>query len=192
MLTHQTEKYTKPRQGEFEQESTTFLGVQLGKGEITMDPSKIAGVRDWPETLNSVKDVHSVLGVLRFQRPFICNFTHIAKLLTNLLKKDMPFDWSKKCRQALQTLKNIITSEPILIPPDPTHQFILEVDASQYAMGGILYQADKPLKDKRGNLILHSCRYYAKTFLAMEQNYPIYDCEYLTIMRGLEHWDYLL
>jgi hypothetical protein len=104
----------------------------------------------------------------------------------------MPFDWSEKCRQALRTLKNIVTSKPILIPPNPTCQFILEVDASQYARGGILYQADKTLKDKRGNLILCPCGYCAKTFLAMEQNYPIYDCKYLVIMGGLEHWDYLL
>jgi hypothetical protein len=140
-----------------------------------MDLSKIAGVRDWPETL------HSVLGVLGFQRPFIHNFAHIAKPLTNLLKKDTPFDWSEKCRQALQTLKTIVTSELILILPDPTCQFILEVDASQYATGGILYQADKTLKDKRGNPILHPCGYCAKTFSATEQNYPIYDREYLAL-----------
>ena len=84
--------FLKPSKCEFEQESTTFLGVQLGKGEIAMDPSKIAGVRDWPETLNSVKDVRSVLGVLGFQRPFICNFAHIAKPLTDLLKKDTHFE----------------------------------------------------------------------------------------------------
>ena len=184
--------FLKPSKCEFEQESTTFLGVQLGNGEVAMDPAKIAGVRDWPETLNSVKDVRSVLGVLGFQRPFIRNFAHIAKPLTDLLKKDTPFDWSEKCRQALRTLKNIVTSEPILIPPDPTRQFILEVDASQYATGGILYQADKTLKDKRGNPILRPCGYCAKTFSATEQNYPIYDREYLAIMRGLEHWDYLL
>jgi hypothetical protein len=62
----------------------------------------------------------------------------------------------------------------------------------QYTTRGILYQADKTLKDKRGNLILRPCRYCAKTFSATEQNYPIYDHKYLTIMRGLEHWDYLL
>jgi hypothetical protein len=112
--------FLKPSKCEFEQESTTFLGVQLGNGEVAMDPSKIAGVKDWPETLHSVKDICSVLGVLGFQRPFIRNFAHIAKPLTDLLKKDTPFDWSEKCRQALRTLKDIVTSEPILIPPDPT------------------------------------------------------------------------
>jgi len=184
--------FLKPSKCEFEQESTTFLGVQLRKGEIAMDLSKITGVRDWLETLHSVKDVRLVLGVLGFQRLFICNFAHIAKPLTDLLKKDTPFKWSEKCRQALWTLKDIVTLELILIPPDPTHQFILEVDASQYTTGGILYQADKVLKDKRGNLILRPCGYCAKTFSATEQNYPIYNREYLAIMQGLEHWDYLL
>jgi hypothetical protein len=55
----------------FEQTSTMFLGVQLGNREITMDLSKIAGVTDWPETLATIKDIHSTLGVFRFQQPFI-------------------------------------------------------------------------------------------------------------------------
>ena len=155
-----------------------------------MDLSKITRVRDWPEMLHLVKDVCSVLEVLVFQRPFIHNFTHITKLLTDLLKKDTPFKWFKKCREALWTLKDIVTSEPILVLPDLTWQFILEVDILQYATGGILDQADKTLKDKKGNLILCLCEYCAKTFLATEQNYPIYNYEYLTIMRGLKHWYY--
>jgi hypothetical protein len=63
--------FLKPAKCEFEQTSTMFLSVQLGNGEIAMDPSKIAGVTDWPETLATVKDVCSTLGVFRFQRPFI-------------------------------------------------------------------------------------------------------------------------
>jgi hypothetical protein len=66
------------------------------------------------------------------------------------------------------------------------------VDTLQYTTGGILYQADKTLKDKKGNPILCPCGYCVKTFLATEQNYPIYDHKYLAIMQGLEHWDYLL
>jgi RNase H-like domain found in reverse transcriptase len=85
-----------------------------------------------------------------------------------------------------------VTSEPVLVPPDSTRQFVLEVDASQYATGAILYQADLKLKDKKGNPILQPCGYHAKTFSGTEQNYPIYDREYMAIMRGLEHWDHLL
>jgi RNase H-like domain found in reverse transcriptase len=119
-----------------------------------MDPSKIAGITDWPETLATVKDVRSTLGVFGFQRPFIRGFAQIAKPLTDLLKKDTPFKWTDKCTTAVKELKRIVTSEPVLVPPDPTRQFILEVDASQYATGAILYQADLKLKDKKGNPIL--------------------------------------
>jgi Reverse transcriptase (RNA-dependent DNA polymerase)/RNase H-like domain found in reverse transcriptase len=146
--------FLKPAKCEFEQTSTTFLGVQLGNREVLMDPSKIAGITDWPETLATVKDVRSTLGVFGFQRPFIRGFTQIAKPLTNLLKKDIPFDWTDKCTTAVKELKWIVTSEPVPVPPDSTRQFVLKVDASQYATGAILYQADLKLKDKKGNPIL--------------------------------------
>jgi hypothetical protein len=143
--------FLKPAKCEFEVTATTFLGVQLGNGQIAMDPSKIARVTDWPETLHLVKDTRSTLRVLGFQHPFIRNFANLAKPLTDLLKKDTPFNWTPECTAALQQLKAIIVSEPVLVPPNPNRQFILEVDASQYATGAILYQADKALKDKKGN-----------------------------------------
>jgi hypothetical protein len=68
----------------------------------------------------------------------------------------------------------------------------LEVDTSQYATGAILFQADRKLKDRQGNLILHPCGYHSQTFSATEQHYPIYNREFLAIIRGLKHWDYLL
>src|SRR6266850_1105871 len=71
----------------FEQPEVDFLGIRLGHGEISIDPSKIARIKDWPTVLKSVKEVRSTLGVLGFQRPFIPGFATIAKPLTNLLKK---------------------------------------------------------------------------------------------------------
>jgi Reverse transcriptase (RNA-dependent DNA polymerase) len=97
--------FLKPAKCKFEQTSTTFLGVQLGNGEIAMDPSKIAGIMDWPETLATVKDVCSTLGVFGFQRPFIQGFAQIAKPLTDLLKKETPFEWTSKCTTAVKELK---------------------------------------------------------------------------------------
>jgi RNase H-like domain found in reverse transcriptase len=97
-----------------------------------------------------------------------------------------------KCMQVIRELKRIVTSEPVLVPPDPTRQFVLKVDALQYTPGAILYQIDLKLKDKKGNPILCPCSYHTKTFTATEQNYLIYDCEYMAIMRGLKHWDHLL
>jgi len=122
--------FLKPSKCVFKQLEVDFLGVRLGHGEISIDPSKIAGIKDWPTTLKSVKEVRSTLGILGFQRPFIPGFTDIAKPLTNLLKKSMTFDWTPACTMALVALCDIITSEPVLVPPDQERQFILEVDAS--------------------------------------------------------------
>jgi hypothetical protein len=130
--------------------------------------------------------------VLGFQRPFIPGFADIAKPLTTLLKKNLEFQWTEDCTTALETLINIVTSEPVLVPLDTSRQFILEVDASQYATGAILFQADKTLKDRKGNPILRPCGYHSQTFSATEQCYPIYDREFLAIINGLQHWDYLL
>jgi RNase H-like domain found in reverse transcriptase len=41
---------------------------------------------------------------------------------------------------ALNELINIVTSDPVLHRPNYNLPFTLEVDASQYAMGAILYQ----------------------------------------------------
>jgi len=184
--------FLKPSKCVFEQPKVNFLGVHLGHGEISIDLGKIAGIKEWPTTLKSVKEVWSMLGVLGFQRPFIPGFAKITKPLMNLLKKTLPFLWTEECTTALTTLHHIVTSEPILIFPDQERQFILEVDASQYATGAILYQADKVMKDCKGKLILRPCGYHSQTFLATEQRYPIYDREFLAVIRSLKHWDYLL
>jgi len=110
--------FLKPSKCIFEQSEVDFLGVRLGHGEISIDPSKIAGIKDWPTTLKSVKEVRSTLGILGFQRPFIPGFADIAKPLMNLLKKATTFDWTLACTAALVTLRDIITSKPILVPPD--------------------------------------------------------------------------
>jgi hypothetical protein len=140
--------FLKPSKCKFECMKINFLGVRLGHGQITIDPSKIARIKEWPRTLKSVKEVCSTLGILGFQRPFIPGFAHIAKPLTGLLKKDSMFNWTPECTHTLDRLIHIVTSEPILVPPDTERQFILEVDALQYATGTILFQADKKLKDQ--------------------------------------------
>jgi hypothetical protein len=184
--------FLKPARCEFEKEEVDFLGAQLRHGEVAMEPVKIGGIADWPMELHNIKDIQSTLGVLGFQHPFIKGFSTIAKPITDLLKKGAEFLWTDKCRKALQRLKDIVTSEPVLVPPRQNKQFILEVDASQYTTGAILYQADPKLKDQKGNPLLRPCGYHAQTFSAAEQRYPIYDREFLAIMRGLIHWDYLL
>jgi hypothetical protein len=86
---------------------------------------------------------------------------------------------------ALDKLINIVTSDPILQRPDQEKPFELEVDASQFALGAILYQRDDTSK-------LRPIAYHSETFNEAERGYDIHDRELLAVVKGLENWRHLL
>ena len=88
-------------------------------------------------------EVRSTFRILGYQRPFIQGFAAIAKPLTNLTKKDAPFNWTPECRKALDSLIERVTSDPVLWHPDPNAPFELQVDASDFALRSILFQWDE-------------------------------------------------
>jgi len=142
-LLEQHSLFLKPSKCEFFQTAMDYLGIRVQRGELMIDPAKIAGITDWPTTLKSVKEVRSTLGLLGYHCPWIPNFAKIAKPLTDLLQKGRAFTWDQLCEDAVRRLIGLVTSELVLVPPDTNEQFILYVDASQFATGAILYQADK-------------------------------------------------
>ena len=86
--------------------------------------------------------MRSTLGVLGYHRALIPGFADIARPLLNLLKKGVPFIWTLECTATLNRLITLTTTDPVLQQPDHNKPFELEVDASQFAMGAILYQCD--------------------------------------------------
>src|SRR6267154_614221 len=184
--------YLKPAKCEFFQTEVDYLGIHVKNGELMIDPAKIAGIKDWPTTLKNVKEVRSTLGLLGYHRPWIPNFSKIAKPLTDLLGKGREFAWDQICEDAVKKLIGLVTSEPVIVPPDPDRQFILYVDASQFATGTVLYQPDLERTDHHGNPLLWPIGFHSQTFNKAEQNYPIYDRELLAIVRGLRNWRHLM
>jgi RNase H-like domain found in reverse transcriptase/Integrase zinc binding domain len=125
--------------------------------------------------------------MLGYQCPFIPNFVAITRPLTALLKKDNLFIWTPECVKALNTLIKVVTSSSVLVAPDQDRQFELEVDASQYALGAILWQRDPAMPQK-----LCAIGYYSKTLAPAEMNYKIHDRELLAVICALCHWSHLL
>ncbi|KAL0420383.1 UNVERIFIED_CONTAM: Transposon Ty3-G Gag-Pol polyprotein [Sesamum latifolium] len=48
-------------------------------------------------------------------RRFVKDFSVVVKPLTNLLKKNAPFNWNDRCAQSFEELKKRLTSAPILL-----------------------------------------------------------------------------
>src|SRR5205823_5000652 len=73
----------------------TFLGHIVGRNGIQPDPSKIEKIKNFPISTN-LTQLRAALGLFSYYRKFIKDFSRIAKPMTLLLKKEMPFDWTTK------------------------------------------------------------------------------------------------
>jgi len=115
------------------------LGHVISHNGIEVDKAKtnlIVNLR--PPT--SVKAIRSFLEDAGFYRRFIKDLIRIAKPLTNLLAKDVPFHFSEECHVAFLKLKESLTFAPVLHPPIWGDPFELMCDTSNYAVGVVLGQ----------------------------------------------------
>ena len=117
---------------------------------------------------------------MNFWRKFIKRFSHIARPLNDLLRKDTVFQWTPAHQTAFDELKHTITSGPVLRIPQPTLPFVLETDSSGFAISGILMQEH----DSK----LHPVGFHSASLNSAERNYPTHDQELLAIIRSLAHW----
>ena len=122
---------------EFETTQVTYLGLIVSTKGISMDPKKVACVKEWP-TPRSVRDVQSFLGFANFYRRFIPEFSRLASPLSNLTKKDVPFKWDTTCEGSFRNIKNAFKDGTMLAHFNPKKQTILETDASDYVTAVIL------------------------------------------------------
>ena len=78
----------------FKQTSITYLGIVVEAGTIRINPTKLNGLLAWPRKLTTVKQVRSTLGVFGYHHMFIPGYTNIMRPINDLLKKDIPFEWT--------------------------------------------------------------------------------------------------
>ncbi|KAH9245827.1 hypothetical protein BASA81_016663 [Batrachochytrium salamandrivorans] len=87
--------------------------------------------------------------------------------------------------KSLQDLKTAFANSDFLTHPDDSRPFILETDASDYAISGVLSQYDD-------SNTLRPIAFYARQMNSAEQNYEIYDKELLAVVESFKHWRHFL
>ena len=102
-----------------------------------------------------------------------------------MVKKDQKWDWTERQERVFRELKKQFTKEPVLAVPDLDKKMRMEVDASDYAMGGVL---SMECKDGLWRLVT----FLSKSLNEIKRNYEIHNKEMLAIIRGLENWRHLL
>ncbi|CAN6695199.1 unnamed protein product [Malus baccata var. baccata] len=120
-----------------------------------------------------------------FYRRFIKVFSKISTPICRLLQKDVTFDFNEECEKAFKHLKEMLTSAPIIRPPDWSIPFKLMCDASDYALGIVLGQR----KDKQPHVICYASR----TLNDAQLNYSTTEKELLAVVFALDKFrSYLL
>nr|GEW76044.1 DNA-directed DNA polymerase [Tanacetum cinerariifolium] len=105
------------------------LGHNISKSGIEVDRAKVDVISKLPHP-TTVKGVRSFLGHAGFYSRFIQDFLKIARPMTHLLDKDIPFVFSKEGVDAFNTLKKKLTEASILVVPDWNLPFELMCDAT--------------------------------------------------------------
>ena len=176
--------YVKPEKCKWKMREVKFLGVVIGPEGIKMEKGKVRGVLEWL-TPKCVKDIQKFLGLVNYYRQFIEGFATVARPLHDLVKKDKKWKWMEREEKAFKELKERFTKEPVLAVPDIDKKIRMEVDALDYATGGVL---SMECEDK----LWRPVAFLSKSLNEMERNYEIHDKEMLAIIRELEAWRYLL
>jgi len=129
--------FVKPEKCKWKVREVEFLGVVIGPKEVEMQREKVEGVLNWPAPRN-IKEVQKFLGLANYYRKFIKDFAKIAALLHVLVRKKQKQKWEKEQEEAFEKLKAVFTTKPILAILDINREMRVEVNALDYAIGGVL------------------------------------------------------
>ncbi|XP_071906819.1 uncharacterized protein [Coffea arabica] len=158
--------------------------VEPNQEGIEVDKAKIDVISTLPYPA-SVREVRSFLGHADFYRTFIKDFLKIGAPLFQLLQKYVSFEFNETCKGAFDKLKELLTSSPIIQPPDWNLPFEIMCDASDYAVGAVLGQ--------RVGKTAHAIYYASRALNGAQLNYSTTEKELLAVVFALEKFrSYLL
>ena len=143
--------------------------------------SKVEAITKLP-TPKTVKEVRSLVGTVTWYAHFIKNFSSLLAPITSLIKKKaQKVVWTDEAESAFEKVKAVLTSEPVLRAPSYNKPFIIQCDASQKGIGGVLAQCDEDGKE-------YVISYYSHKLTSDEQKYHTYERECLAVLKSLDHF----
>lgn len=157
----------------------SYLGHIISPEGVKTDPEKIKAVQDWPTPKNK-SEVRSFLGLCTYYRRFVKKFSDIARPLHRLTEEKRDFVWDSTCEDAYQELKRCLCETPILGYPSRDGRFVVDTDASNTGIGGVLSQ----IQGEHTVVIA----YFSKSLSKPERNYCVTRRELLAVVKVLQHF----
>ncbi|XP_073049454.1 uncharacterized protein [Primulina eburnea] len=111
---------------------------------------------------------------VEFNIELMPGFSHIARPITQLTQKNVPFIWSPACEASFVELKKRLTSAPVLTIPSDVEGFTVHTDASHQGLGCVLMQ--------HGSV----AAYASRQLKPHESRYPVHDLELAALVFALK------
>ncbi|CAJ0968166.1 unnamed protein product [Ranitomeya imitator] len=167
------------------QAEARYLGYVIGRGVIKPQIDKIQAIQGWPQPVNK-KQVQAFLGIAGYYRRFIPNFAAMATPLTDLTKGkgSVMVKWTSAAEEAFHSLKQALCSQPVLVTPDFSSEFVVQTDASDTGVGAVLSQVRDGVE--------HPVLYLSRKLNVHEQRYAVVEKECLAIKWALDSLKYYL
>ncbi|KAF4046784.1 RNase H-like domain found in reverse transcriptase [Phytophthora infestans] len=159
------------------------LGDFFGRNGVRMDPDKVRIICEWPVP-STKKQVQSFLGTCVYVSKFCKKFAELAAPLTDATRgksahKKVTF--SPDQLECFHKLKSVLTSPPVPAHPDFSRDFHVRMDASDFAVGGYLFQVDS-----EGNE--HIIAFGGRNITSAELLYPTREKELLVALHAMRTW----
>jgi len=152
---------------------------------ISPNPEKVQAVANFPRP-DTVTKLRAFLGLASFFRKFIRGFSEIVRPLNELLKKgaNIVKDWSKVHDEAMDLIKEKLSTAPVLTHDDGLSQLELQTDASAKGLGAVLYL----LKDD----VRKPIAYASRRLKDAEERYHANELEFLALIWALKRFKHHL
>ena len=154
------------------------LGYIISTDGVASDPQKIAAILLIKEPTD-VPTLRIFLGCCTYYSNFIPDYAGIAKPLFSLTSRSTEWTWQAPQQAAFDTLKQRLTSAPVLRIADPNRPFELATDASLHAIGAVLQQSDD-------NGRPHPVAFASRVLQPAERNYNTQEIEGLALIYAVK------
>ena len=176
------ELYIKISKCQFLKEEIPCLGDFVGRNGVRMDPDKINLIKTWPVPTTKIQ-MRRFLGTTVYVSKFCDKYSHFASSLHESIKglrdKDK-VQLNDLQLSAFNELKTRLASPPVLALPNNSKPFCIRMDASDFAVGGALFQGEGELE--------RPVAFSGRKMSSAELNYPVREKELLAIMHALKVW----
>src|SRR5258708_28914395 len=176
--------YANPRKCTFHTDTVEYLGFILSPEGLCMDPAKVSMIQSWPQPRN-IHEVQSFLGFANFYQRFISHYAELTQPLTILCQKNTPWHFGETESAAFRHLKTAFRSAPVLYHWAPDLPMMVETNASDYAIVGILSVTTLDLE-------IRPIAFHSRSLHDAEKDYNTHDKELLAVFDCYKAWQHYL